>query len=136
MTLQAQARPRPARTRPEPPIRLSRDGGRWIVCRTDRPQCAFADFDDALRNARQAPGSRTATIEVWHGGEYICCLPPQERPLRDGAVPELHAPRCPVVERHANRVAQFMLPVVGLFFWLALMVIALAASFGCRLALP
>ncbi|HWB51338.1 MAG TPA: hypothetical protein VG651_19655 [Stellaceae bacterium] len=135
MTFPVPPLPRAARRRLEPRIRLSRDGCRWIVSPSDRPQCAFDDFADALRHARQVRDAKTATIEVWQGGEYICCLQPETRPSGDQAFPGVASPRFPRLERATNRAARFMLPVVEMVFWLALLVIALAAGFGGRPAL-
>ena len=109
-------------------------GGNWTLSGPNSGRSEFADFNAALRNARERPGSKSATIEIWQGGEYICCLPPQEWPAGDLA-PDSAAPRFAAVDLRANHVARFMMPVVGAVFWLALLAFALAASLGWRLAL-
>jgi hypothetical protein len=140
MTAHALERPPAARRQSAPHVRLSRNGsGKWTLSGPTYARSEFADFNAALRIARQLPESKDSTIEVWQGGEYICCLPSHEGPSRappyTADIAGLHAPRFSTVERQANRVAQILLPVAGFLFWLALLVLTLAASFGWRLAL-
>ena len=68
-------------------VLLSRDdSGGWTLSGQGSPACRFPDLETALDSARHAPVSRLATIEVWQGGEYICCLPPEEWPDRGAAI--------------------------------------------------
>ena len=140
MTTYALKRPNAARRELPPCVRLSRNAsGNWTLSTPNRTRSEFADFNAALRTARKLPEAKDATIEVWQGGEYICCLPSDEGPSRAPPYTEeiagLHAPRFSTAERHANRAAQMMLPIAGFLFWLALLVLVFAASFGWRLAL-
>jgi hypothetical protein len=140
MTAQALQRPRAAPWQPAPCVRLCRNArGNWTLSAPNLARSEFTDFNAALRSARKLPGSKDATIEVWQGGDYICCLSSDEGPSRAPPYAEeiagLRAPRFSAAERHANRVAQVLLPVAGFLFWLALLVLAFAASFGWRLAL-
>jgi hypothetical protein len=108
------------------------DGGGWTLTGFGRADCRFTNFDAALDSARRIPGSNDATIEVWQGGEYVCCVPREAWPPPDGEAVGLKAPRSATVHRYANRAAEFLRPVVGFGFWLALMVVALSASLGWR----
>jgi hypothetical protein len=140
MTANAVTRRQPAGRALEPRIRLSRTAaGNWTLAGTPGGTGEFTDFDTALRDARRVPGAKGATIEVWQGRDYICCLPPEEWPSRAAVqrsgFSDTSCPSRGTVERDANRAAQFMLPVVGLVFWLALLLLAFAASFGWRFAL-
>ena len=140
MTARALERPRATRRQPASSLRLCRNAsGSWTLSGPNCSRGEFADFNAALRSARKLPQSQDATIEVWQGGEYICCLPSDEGPSRAPPYTEeiagLHAPRFSAAERQANRVAQILLPVAGLLFWLALLGLAFAASFGWRVAL-
>jgi len=114
-------------------------GGSWTLSGSGRPARQFTDFDAALDSARHVPNSETATIEVWQGGEYICCLQAEERPHRGASVhtAPIASERRGVTaaERYANRAAQVLMAAAGPLFWLALLVITLAASLGWRLAL-
>jgi hypothetical protein len=123
-----------------PNVQLCRNAsGKWTLSEPDRTRGEFSDFNEALRTARKLPHPKDAIIEVWQGGEYICCLPSDEGPSRsppyNGDLAEFAAPRFSAVERHANGIAQVLLPVAGFLFWLALVVLALVASLGWRLAL-
>jgi hypothetical protein len=113
-------------------------GGSWTLSGSGRPARQFTDFDAALDSARHVPNSETATIEVWQGGEYICCLQAEERPHRGASVhtaPIASERRGVTAERYANRAAQVLMAAAGPLFWVALLVITLAASLGWRLAL-
>lgn len=126
----------PGRRDPVPRLCLCGDNsGGWTLTGAGRADCRFTDFDAALKNARHVPGSENATIEVWQSGEYVCCLPRKAEFRPDGDVASLHAPRMAAVDRDANRAAEFLLPVVGYGFWLAILVLAMAASLGWRLSL-
>jgi hypothetical protein len=123
-----------------PRARLScDDSGHWTLSGLDSPARQFPDFDAAIASARHVPGANTATIEVWQGGEYICCLPsegPSSRGVAHDAAPiDAEGRAATSAERYANRVAQALMATAGLLFWLALMVVALAASLGWRLFL-
>ena len=140
MTARALVRPRTAPRQPAPNLQLCRNAnGNWTLSGPERTRNEFGDFNAALLTARKLRGSNDSIIEVWQGGEYICCLPSDERPSRAPPYIEdvagLHAPRFSTAERQANRVAQVLLPVAGFLFWFALLMLALAASFGWRLAL-
>jgi hypothetical protein len=140
MTARALERSRPTRRQPASSVRLCRNAsGNWTLSGSNCTRGEFGDFNAALRSARKLPESRDATIEIWQGGEYICCLPSDEGPSRAPPytedIADLHAPRFSAAERQANRVAQILLPVAGFLFWLALLGLAFAASFGWRVAL-
>jgi hypothetical protein len=140
MTARVLERPRGARGQPASSVRLCRNAsGNWTLSGEDRARSEFADFNAALRSARTLPEAKDTLIEIWQGGEYICCLPADEGPSRAPPYTEdiagLHAPRFSAAERQANRVARVLLPVVGLLFWLSLLGLAFAASFGWRVAL-
>jgi hypothetical protein len=115
------------------------ESGNWTVRGPNREVRRFADFDAALDSARHAPETLVSTIEVWQGGEYICCLPPEEG-LHHVASIHVASPlpkggRLARVERWANRAAEFLLTTASVLFWVSLMVVALAASLGWRLLL-
>jgi hypothetical protein len=118
--------------------RLSCDaGGTWLLIADEGPVRRFADFEAALDGAHDAPGLKAATIEVWQGGEYICCLPLKERvrpPNWVGLDPG-RSKRTTRTEYYANRAARIVFAIMGPIFWLALMAVALIASMGWRLAL-
>jgi hypothetical protein len=76
------------------------------------------------------PGAQTVTSKVWQDGEYICSLPTEEWPQPVAALDVTES----AAERRVNRAAQWLMTAGGLFFWLALMAVALAASLGWRLA--
>ena len=120
------------------PIRLSCDrGGTWTVSEADGAVRAFPGFEAALDSARHA--GRKAAIEIWQGGEYICCLSPSER--ADDAAPIGTGPGHPprkvfaTLERYANHGARIMMATAGPVFWLAIAFAVVAASLGWRLAL-
>jgi hypothetical protein len=128
-----------AQPEPIPPrVLLGCNGsGSWTLSGLDIPARRFSDFESAVDGARHVAGGETATIEIWQSGEYICCLPPQEWPYGVASaqivasVPKGHA--LATVERCANRTAQVLMPVAGMFFWLSLMAVVLGASLGWRL---
>jgi hypothetical protein len=112
--------------------------GVWMLSAADRPATEFTDFDAALDRARQISSSKTAPIEVWQDGEYICCLVPDERACRHPSPPAREVatlPLLPRTERVANRAAQMLMAVAGPLFWLALGFVAVAASLGWKLLL-
>jgi hypothetical protein len=96
----------------------------------------FPDLQTAIDCARHARDTQEATIEIWQGGEYICCVTPKSWRHSE---PGIAAPRLVpdsmliAAERHANRAARILMATAGPLFWLALMVVALAASLGWRL---
>jgi hypothetical protein len=119
-------------------VLLSRDdSGGWTLSGLNRPACRFADFDAALERARDVQDAQAATIEVWQDGEYICCLQPEGRLGASSLAAPSVARRRPatVAERRANRAAQFLMATAGPLFWLALMLVAVAASLGWRMLL-
>src|SRR5262249_31550971 len=133
-------RPRAARRQPAASVRLCCNAsGNWTLSGANRTRSEFTDFDAALRSARKLPEAKDAMIEVWQGGEYICCLLSDEGPSRAPPYADdiagLHTPRYSAAERQANRLARILLPVAGLLFWLALLGLAFAASFGWRVTL-
>jgi hypothetical protein len=121
-------------------VLLSRDdSGSWTLSGLNRPSSRFADFAAALERARDVQDAQAATIEVWQGGDYICCLQPAEWP-KGGAsnrlVPTVSERRhFTAAERYANRVGQVLMATAGPLFWLALMLAGVAASLGWRLLL-
>ena len=119
-----------------PRIRLNCDErSGWILSEPGRPARQFLDFESARDSIRGARPSPNTTIEIWQDGEYVCCLPQEEWRPRDAEITNLHGPRFAAIDRYANRAAAFLLPAVGLTFWLALVVIAVTASFGWKLTL-
>ena len=140
MTAHVLERPRAGRRQSVLSVWLCRNAsGSWTLSGANRARSEFTDFNAALRSARKLPEAKDALIEVWQGGEYICCLPSDECPSRAPPYTEdiarLHAPCFSAAERQANRLAQILLPAAGLLFWLALLGLAFAASFGWRVAL-
>jgi hypothetical protein len=115
------------------------DTGQWTLAGLGSGARQFSDFEAALDDARQAPDTRMATIEVWQDSQYICCLPPSA--WRPHGASIRSAPAVPqgrlltTVERQANRAAQILLTTAGPLFWLALVVVAISASLGWRLFL-
>ena len=131
---------RPQQADPALRPRLSSDGsGGWVLSGLGNPTRRFTDLGTALDTARQGLSTYDATIEVWQGSEYICCLPPEEHPHRASAAPFGGAvPQGRVMtrgERYANRIAEVLLVAAGPLFWAALVFLVLAASLGWRLAL-
>ena len=132
--------PRTARKQLTPRVRLSCGAsGNWTLSGPNRGCGEFADFNAALRIARELPGSKEATIEVWQGGEYICCLPPaawppDNLPQATGERPSQVRP-ISAIDRYANAAARILMPAASMLFWSALIGLALAASLGWRLTL-
>ena len=98
----------------------------------------FPDFAAALSCARQLPAAKSATIEVWQEGEYICCLPPH--PVADGEAFQSRQVRAPsrlaaAAEHYASRAGGMLYVTAGPVFWLALAAAVVAASLGWRLTL-
>lgn len=96
----------------------------------------FADFDAALNCARQLPGAKSALIEVWQQGEYICCLPPQPAASSQASPGRWSAPRSRLfsaAEHCASRAGGALYATAGPVFWLALVAAVVAASLGWRL---
>jgi hypothetical protein len=115
------------------------DGGNWTMSVPPTGGVRqFSSFDAALNSADHLPGSGEATVEVWRGGEYICCLPPEQRQCHEVSI---HAPMAvrghlfAIAERHANRVAELMFAVLGPLLWLSLAAMAVIASLGWRVFL-
>ena len=129
-------------TRPEPASRRvlltcdDSDVG-WTLSCAD-PAHRFADINTALDCARRSGEVKAATIEIWQGGEYICCVP--LRPLT-GWVPGpstdmprlIPYPALTTAEQYVNRAAEAIFTRAGPIFWAALIVVAVAASLGWRL---
>jgi hypothetical protein len=121
-------------------VRLSRDDTGWTLSgpKIDRQ---FPDLETALDCARRSPDMKAATIEIWQGGQYICCVPLDASRHRRASIPgadryraRLH-PVLAIAERYANRAAQVVFAAAGPLFWLVLILAALAASLGWRLLL-
>lgn len=102
----------------------------------------FSDVQTALESARKSREMETATIEIWQGGEYICCVTPLSSPRSQSDFPGISAPRLvsdaglATIERYANRVARILFATAGPLFWLALLAVTVAASFGWQLLRP
>jgi len=99
----------------------------------------FPDAQEALDCARRSRETEAATIEVWRDGQYICCLAP---PSRDDAnFPAFGGPSIisdswlTAAERYSNRAARLLMATAGPLFWMALTLIAVAASLGWHLLL-
>jgi hypothetical protein len=134
----AEKTPGPSEAPARPVLLVGDDRGSWTLSGQDNRARRFADFEAALDSARHVPNSQTSTIEVWQSGEYICCLPPEEWPHPEASVhaaPASEESAFPTAERYANRAAQLLMATAGPLFWLALMVVTLAASLGWRLIL-
>jgi hypothetical protein len=99
----------------------------------------FPDLQTALDCAHHSRDTETATIEVWQAGQYICCVTPKSWRKSEVEFPSFTAPRLVpdsmlvAAERHANRAARILLATAGPLFWLALVVVVVAASLGWRL---
>ena len=132
MTVAAlERRPRRAKAT-APRIILQNNGGdAWTVSDAHHLARRFTRFETALDSARDTAATQHGTLEIWQDGQYVCCVTPE-------TVPPPHTPASPAftaAERYANRVARVVFAVAGPVFWLALMVLALAASLGWRLLL-
>jgi hypothetical protein len=102
------------------------------------PARRFTDFEGALHGARCVPRIKSATIEVWERGEYVCCVPPDTWPncrVADESVPAPGSPRLTAGERYANRAGQFLLSTAGPAFWIVLVAALIVASLGWRIVL-
>ena len=118
-----------------PHFTLSHDDAGWTLLRPDGCARQFGTFEAGIDGARKAAPIPKTPIDVWQDGQYICCLPPEQwpysvHPLRARPKPLFHA-----TERYANRIARWLMPVAGTFFWLVLVIITLTASLGWRLTL-
>jgi hypothetical protein len=114
------------------------DGDGWTLSEQGAPARQFPDFEAALHGARRAPHTKSATIEVWERGEYVCCLPPGTWPHCRAADETTSAAKEPVLtiaERGANRVGQFLLSTAGPVFWIVVLSAAIVASLGWRVTL-
>lgn len=113
---------------------LSHDEAGWTLLQPDGRARQFATFEAGIDGAREAAPVPKTSIDVWQDGQYICCLPPEQWPqsTHPAAAPK---PLFPATERHANRAAALLMPVAGVFFWLALVILTLAASLGWRITL-
>jgi hypothetical protein len=85
----------------------------------------FRDLETALACARR--DAKDATVEVWQGGQYICCVAPR----LPRSLPEA-MPLFPTAERYANLAAKVILTSAGPFFWAALIVATIAGTLGWR----
>jgi hypothetical protein len=98
----------------------------------------FPDLQTAVECARHSRDTQEATIEIWRGGEYICCVTPRSWRHSAADFPSIAAPLLvpqsllAAAERHANRAARVLMATAGPLFWLALMLVAVAASLGWR----
>jgi hypothetical protein len=104
----------------------------WTLLQPDGRARQFATFEAGIDGVREAAPARKTPIDVWQDGQYICCLPPEQWPHSATAAPK---PLFPATERYANRAARWLMPMAGTFFWLALVIVALAAGLGSKLAL-
>jgi hypothetical protein len=100
----------------------------------------FPDLQKALDCARHSRDLDAATIEIWQGGQYICCVAPRSWQRQDNAssvaAPRLVSEsRLAAAERHANRAARILLATAGPLFWLAMVALLVAASLGWRMLL-
>ena len=134
MTTQLLEKPRRRSASARPHFTLSHDDAGWTLLQPDGHARQFATFEAGIDGAREAAPIPKTPIDVWQDGQYICCLPPEQwsYPTHPAAAPK---PLFPATERYANRVARWLMPMAGAFFWLALMIVALTASLGWRLAL-
>jgi hypothetical protein len=111
------------------------------LCRAGS-QRRFSDVQAALDCARQSREMETATIEIWQGGEYICCVAPRSWERSEADFRSISAPRLvsdaglAAAERYTNRMAQILMATAGPLFWLALLVVMIAASLGWQLLRP
>jgi hypothetical protein len=119
-------------------VLLRSDGsGLWTLSGVGSGARQFPDFEAALDVARQDPGARQATIEVWQGSQYICCLPASAWRPHGGSIRSAPARpqgrRLTAAERSAHRAAETLFTTTGPLFWLALVVVAVSVSLGWRL---
>jgi hypothetical protein len=102
----------------------------------------FPDVQTALDCAGQARDTLESTIEIWQGGQYICCVAPRSWERSNADFPRLYAPRLGSdagiagLERCANRIAQILMATAGPMFWLALLLGVTASILGWQLLLP
>jgi hypothetical protein len=134
MTIQVLERSR-APAPASPHFTLSHDEDGWTLLQPDGRARQFDTFEAGIESARETALAPTMPIDVWQDGQYICCLPPGKWPHSSHPAATAPKPLFPATERHANRAARLLMPAVGMFFWLALMVVALAASLGWRIML-
>jgi hypothetical protein len=110
----------------------------WTLSCAD-PARRFPDIEAALECARQSPETKTATVEIWQGGQYICCMPVRPWPERGAATASGDAPRLipypllTTAEWYANRAAEATFTRAGPLFWAALIGAVVAASLGWHL---
>ncbi|HXP05996.1 MAG TPA: hypothetical protein VN808_17915, partial [Stellaceae bacterium] len=101
----------------------------------------FLDLQTALDCARLSRDTKEATIEVWQGSQYICCVTPKSWQHSEPDFQGIAARRLVsdsmliAAERHANRAARILVATAGPLFWLALIVVGVAACLGWRLLL-
>jgi hypothetical protein len=147
VTLLAAAEDREARRRALPHHQTRAATGR-VLLRCDGTGCTlfspdtvlrFPDLQTALDCARGSRDPEAATIEVWQEGEYICCMAPRSGQQSAADFPSGAGPRLVpdsiliAAERHANRAARILMATAGPLFWLALLLVIVAASLGWRL---
>lgn len=135
MTTQLLEKPRHRATSARPHFTLRHDDAGWTLLQPDGRARQFATFEAGIDGAREAAPVPKTPIDVWQDGQYICCLPPEQWPY--SVHPPTVAPRplFPATERYANRIARWLMPIAGAFFWLVLVIITLAASLGWRITL-
>jgi len=68
-------------------IFLSCDDSGWTLTGLGNPARQFPSFEEALEGARHDRDSKIATIEIWQGSQYICCLPPTRTGREGRAMP-------------------------------------------------
>ena len=99
----------------------------------------FQDLQAAIDSAQQSNETASATIEIWQDGQYICCKTPPSPQRSDVEFPDLFAPRLisdarlAAAERYANNIGRALMATAGPIFWLCLVVMMVAASFGWQL---
>jgi hypothetical protein len=122
-------------------VLLRCDNKGCTLCQADHER-RFPDVQTALDCARQSREMEAATIEIWQGGEYICCVAPRSWERSEADFPSISAPRLvsdaglAAAERYTNRMAQILMATAGPLFWLALLVVMIAASLGWQLLHP
>jgi hypothetical protein len=135
MAIDALERPPGAPAPRRPQFRLSHDENGWTLSEPDGRTRRFDTFEAGIGGAREAAPALKMPIDVWERGQYICCLPPEQWARSAHPAAPSPKPLFSVTERLANRIARVLMPVAGMFFWLVLVAITLAASLGWRLTL-
>jgi hypothetical protein len=102
----------------------------------------FPDVQTALDCAGRARDRNVSTIEIWQGGQYVCCVAPRSWERSEADFPSISASgldsdaALAAAERYANRMARILMATAGPISWLALLVAVIAASLGWQFLLP